>query len=74
VDQGASRISQPAALRKRFGRRVTAEGRLLLCLGQEYSTDLRRIQHATRLDEDAVKRAIVEAMPILPKGRDVDPL
>jgi cyclic pyranopterin phosphate synthase len=52
--------------------RVTAEGRLLLCLGQEYSTDLRRALRANPLDDDAVKRAIVSAMSIKPRGHDFD--
>ncbi|MFP4603649.1 MAG: GTP 3',8-cyclase MoaA, partial [Halochromatium sp.] len=37
--------------------RVTAEGRLLLCLGQEHSVDLRRVLRANPLDDAAVKRA-----------------
>jgi cyclic pyranopterin phosphate synthase len=52
--------------------RVTAEGRLLLCLGQEYSTDLRRVLRANPLDDDAVKRALINAMAIKPKGHDFD--
>ncbi len=52
--------------------RVTAEGRLLLCLGQEYSTDLRRALRAHPGDDDAVKRAIASAMSIKPRGHDFD--
>lgn len=52
--------------------RVTAEGRLLLCLGQEFSTDLRRALRANPLDDTAVKRAIVAAMAIKPQGHDFD--
>ncbi|NBC46876.1 MAG: GTP 3',8-cyclase MoaA [Gammaproteobacteria bacterium] len=52
--------------------RVTAEGRLLLCLGQEYSTDLRRVLRANPLDDEPVKRAIVNAMAIKPRGHDFD--
>jgi len=52
--------------------RVTAEGRLLLCLGQEYSTDLRRALRANPTDDDAIKRAIVGAMSIKPRGHDFD--
>jgi cyclic pyranopterin phosphate synthase len=52
--------------------RVTAEGRLLLCLGQEFSTDLRRALRANPLDDEAVKRAIVGAMSIKPRGHDFD--
>jgi cyclic pyranopterin phosphate synthase len=52
--------------------RVTAEGRLLLCLGQEFSTDLRRALRANPLDDEAVKRAIVKAMALKPQGHDFD--
>ncbi|MCF7979982.1 MAG: GTP 3',8-cyclase MoaA [Chromatiaceae bacterium] len=52
--------------------RVTAEGRLLLCLGQECSTDLRRALRANPLDDEAVKRAIVKAMALKPQGHDFD--
>lgn len=52
--------------------RVTAEGRLLLCLGQEHSVDLRRVLRAHPLDDDAVKRAIIKSMAIKPQGHDFD--
>lgn len=52
--------------------RVTAEGRLLLCLGQEFSTDLRRALRANPLDDASVKRAIRAAMAIKPRGHDFD--
>jgi len=42
--------------------RVTAEGRLLLCLGQEHSADLRRAVRANPTDDERVKTVIVEAM------------
>jgi GTP 3',8-cyclase len=50
--------------------RVTAEGLLLLCLGQEFSTDLRRALRANPGDDAAVKQAIVAAMSIKPRGHD----
>ena len=52
--------------------RVTAEGRLLLCLGQEFSTNLRRALRGNPTDDAAVKRAIVAAMSIKPRGHDFD--
>ena len=52
--------------------RLTAEGRLLLCLGQEHSKDLRRVVRAHPLDDDPLRRGIVEAMQIKPKGHDFD--
>ena len=50
--------------------RVTTEGRLLLCLGQEHSVDLRRVVRGYPRDLDRLKRTIVEAMAIKPKGHD----
>jgi len=52
--------------------RVTAEGRLLLCLGQEFSTDLRRALRAHPDDDDRVQQAIRQAMSIKPRGHDFD--
>ena len=52
--------------------RVTAEGRLLLCLGQEHSTDLRRALRANPTDDERVKQAIRAAMSIKPRGHDFD--
>ncbi|MDD3447394.1 MAG: GTP 3',8-cyclase MoaA [Gammaproteobacteria bacterium] len=52
--------------------RVTAEGRLLLCLGQEHSVDLRRVLRAHPGEPEALKAAIVDAMQIKPKGHDFD--
>ena len=52
--------------------RVTAEGRLLLCLGQEHSTDLRRALRAHPLDDEKVKHAIVSAMDSKPRGHDFE--
>ena len=47
--------------------RVTVEGRLLLCLGNEHSVDLRRVLRAHPGNIDALKRAIVAAMPLKPE-------
>ena len=52
--------------------RVTAEGRLLLCLGQEHSADLRRALRANPIDDDRVKQAITNAMSLKPSGHDFD--
>ena len=46
--------------------RVTVEGRLLLCLGNEYSTDLKAILREQPDDLEALKQAIVAAMDIKP--------
>ena len=50
--------------------RVTAEGRLLLCLGQEHSVDLRQVLRAHPGDRERLKQAISRAMEIKPKGHD----
>ncbi|WP_421621373.1 GTP 3',8-cyclase MoaA [Alkalilimnicola ehrlichii] len=50
--------------------RVTTEGRLLLCLGQEHSVDLRRVLRAHPGELEPVKQAIRDAMAIKPKGHD----
>jgi GTP 3',8-cyclase len=52
--------------------RLTAEGRLLLCLGQEHSMDLRRVVRANPTDDRALHDAIVASMQIKPKGHDFD--
>lgn len=50
--------------------RVTAEGRLLLCLGQEHSVDLRAVLRQSPGDLMALKVAIRDAMDIKPRGHD----
>ena len=52
--------------------RLTAEGRLLLCLGQEHSLDLRRVVRANPSDDRPLRDAIVAAMQLKPKGHDFD--
>jgi len=52
--------------------RVTVEGRLLLCLGQEHSMDLRRVMRANPGDDYMLKKAIADSMAIKPKGHDFD--
>lgn len=49
--------------------RVTAEGRLLMCLGNEHSVDLRRIlrNHPTEQQPAALTDAIIQAMSIKPE-------
>jgi len=46
--------------------RVTVEGRLLLCLGNEYSTDLRLLLRDQPDNTELLKQTIVEAMDIKP--------
>jgi cyclic pyranopterin phosphate synthase len=52
--------------------RVTTEGRLLLCLGQEHSMDLRAIIRQFPGDIERLKSAIIESMEIKPEGHDFD--
>ncbi|HYA38762.1 MAG TPA: GTP 3',8-cyclase MoaA [Candidatus Methylomirabilis sp.] len=50
--------------------RLTTEGRLLLCLGQEFSADLRAVVRGFPGDLARLKETIVGAMAIKPKGHD----
>ena len=50
--------------------RVSAEGRLLLCLGQEHSTDLKYVLRAYPGDRERLKQAIIAAMALKPRGHD----
>jgi cyclic pyranopterin phosphate synthase len=52
--------------------RLTAEGRLLLCLGQEHSKDLRHVVRGNPGNLEVLKAAIVAAMDIKPEGHDFD--
>lgn len=47
--------------------RVTVEGRLLLCLGNEHSVDLREVLRRYPGDIEALKTRIVEAMSLKPE-------
>ena len=50
--------------------RLTCEGKLLLCLGQEHSVDLRRVVRGNPGNMDRLKQAIRDSMTIKPKGHD----
>ena len=50
--------------------RVTTEGRLLLCLGQEHSVDLREIIRDYPDDSERLKQAIIDSMKIKPEGHE----
>ncbi len=52
--------------------RLTVEGRLLLCLGQEHSVDLKQVVRAHPGDLDRLKQAIRDSMAMKPKGHDFD--
>ncbi|MDQ5909283.1 MAG: 3,8-cyclase [Pseudomonadota bacterium] len=50
--------------------RVSAEGRLLLCLGHEHSVDLRQVLRAHPGHHERLKQAIIAAMAIKPRGHE----
>ncbi|MCK5871721.1 MAG: GTP 3',8-cyclase MoaA [Methylococcales bacterium] len=50
--------------------RLTVEGRLLLCLGQEHSVDLKHIIRANPGDMDYLKQVIIDAMKIKPERHE----
>lgn len=52
--------------------RVTAKGRLLLCLGQEHSVDLKSVLRSNPKEMGRVKTALLDSMQIKPKGHDFD--
>ena len=52
--------------------RVTAEGRLLLCLGNEHSVDLRAVLRGPDYSLDRLKQIIVDAMDIKPERHYFD--
>ncbi|MDX5151314.1 MAG: GTP 3',8-cyclase MoaA [Acidiferrobacterales bacterium] len=50
--------------------RVTTEGRLLLCLGQEHSIDLKRVLRDHPDDQQELKTAILKSMELKPLGHE----
>lgn len=52
--------------------RLTAEGRLLLCLGNEHSVDLRAVVRRRPGDDGALRDAITGAMHIKPERHEFD--
>jgi GTP 3',8-cyclase len=52
--------------------RVTCEGRLLLCLGQEHSVDLRHVVRGWPGNIEKLKQTIRDAMLIKPEGHEFD--
>jgi GTP 3',8-cyclase len=50
--------------------RLTAEGRLLLCLGNEHSVDLKRVLRSNPGNTKILKQTIVEAMQIKPEKHE----
>lgn len=52
--------------------RVTAEGQLLLCLGNEHSVDLRKIIRNHPNDSNRLQQTIIDAMQIKPEKHEFD--
>lgn len=52
--------------------RVTPEGRLLLCLGQTDSLDLRRLLRAHPDDDEPIREALLRAVRLKPRGHGFD--
>ncbi len=52
--------------------RVTVEGRLLLCLGNEHSIDLRALLRDEQVDDAGLRAAIVAAMDLKPEKHHFD--
>jgi cyclic pyranopterin phosphate synthase len=52
--------------------RLTAEGRLLLCLGNEHSVDLKKVIRANPGNIEKLKQVIVEVMKIKPEKHEFD--
>ena len=53
--------------------RMTAEGRLLLCLGNEHSADLRSVMRSHPGDQDLLKNEILKALKSKPERHYFDP-
>lgn len=52
--------------------RVTTQGRLLLCLGQEHSVDILAVVHGYPSDVTRLKQAIIDSMDTKPKGHEIN--
>lgn len=50
--------------------RLTVEGRLLLCLGNEHSIDLKSVMRNSENNIDLIKQAIIESMMIKPEKHE----
>jgi len=52
--------------------RLTAQGQLLLCLGQEHASDLKRVLRGYPGDRWRLRHSIIEAMAIKPRGHEFE--
>jgi cyclic pyranopterin phosphate synthase len=51
---------------------MTVEGRLLLCLGNEHSMDLRRVVREHPNDIEVLKQHLIQAMELKPEQHHFD--
>lgn len=77
TDSGATRIGFISPHSHNFCHlcnrvRVTAEGRLLLCLGNEHSADLRAVLRAPDCTAEKLRQAIIAAMDLKPERHHFD--
>ncbi|MBT3507199.1 MAG: GTP 3',8-cyclase MoaA [Methylococcales bacterium] len=75
VDGGATRVGFISPHSENFCSqcnrvRLTAEGRLLLCLGNEHSVDLKKVLRSNPGNLELLKQTIVEAMKIKPEKHE----
>lgn len=52
--------------------RLTVEGRLLLCLGNEHSCDLRELLRGSEFNQAQLEQAIIKAMDLKPEKHEFD--
>jgi cyclic pyranopterin phosphate synthase len=50
--------------------RLTVEGRLLLCLGNEHSVDLKKVIRAHPGNREKLKQVIIDSMEIKPEKHE----
>ena len=75
VDGGATRVGFISPHSENFCSqcnrvRLTAEGRLLLCLGNEHSVDLKKVLRSNPGNLELLKQTIVESMKIKPEKHE----
>ncbi|MEO0436726.1 MAG: GTP 3',8-cyclase MoaA [Pseudomonadota bacterium] len=77
LDKGPSRVGFISPHSNNFCHlcnrvRLTAEGRLLLCLGNEHSADLRAIVRDPHSTDESLRQAIIDSMSLKPERHHFD--
>jgi len=52
--------------------RISAEGKLLLCLGNNHALDLKNLMREKKMDDQAIKNQIMQTMNIKPERHEFD--